>query len=162
MELMKLKGTNGTVIAYDDRVVIERAGFVASMVQGFRGSKSYFYSDLTSVGYKKPGAINGYIQFVTAGSNSGSPKSDLWGTSKETMQDENIVVLRAFDKTVPEKSEQLYNLILDKMAQSKRNTNQHATSVSSADEIGKYNDLFQQGIITENEFLAKKKQLLGL
>lgn len=33
---------------------------------------------------------------------------------------------------------------------------------SSADELGKYKDLLDKGIITQEEFDAKKKQLLGL
>ena len=33
---------------------------------------------------------------------------------------------------------------------------------SAADEIVKYKKLFDDGIITEDEFNAKKKQLLGL
>ncbi len=33
---------------------------------------------------------------------------------------------------------------------------------SSADEIKKYKELFDQGVITEEEYEAKKKQLLGL
>lgn len=35
-------------------------------------------------------------------------------------------------------------------------------NVSSANEIEKYNELFNKGIITEEEYAAKKKQLLGL
>jgi predicted Zn-dependent peptidase len=33
---------------------------------------------------------------------------------------------------------------------------------SSADELKKYKDLLDQGIITQEEFDAKKKQILGL
>lgn len=36
------------------------------------------------------------------------------------------------------------------------------TSTSIPDEIRKYKELFDEGIITEEEFSAKKKQLLGL
>ena len=36
------------------------------------------------------------------------------------------------------------------------------TSIGMADEIKKYKDLFDAGVITEEEFEAKKKQLLGL
>lgn len=34
--------------------------------------------------------------------------------------------------------------------------------ISSADEIRKYKVLLDEGIITEEEFISKKKQLLGL
>lgn len=36
------------------------------------------------------------------------------------------------------------------------------TAISSADELKKYKELFDSGIITQEEFESKKKQLLGL
>ena len=41
-------------------------------------------------------------------------------------------------------------------------TNKGNTTPSPADEILKYKELMDQGIITQEEFEAKKKQLLGL
>ena len=41
-------------------------------------------------------------------------------------------------------------------------TNTPVQDVSAADEIRKFKALMEEGIITEEEFLAKKKQLLGL
>lgn len=162
MELMRLKGTNGTIIAYEDRVVVERTGLFAFASHGFKGDKTYFYSDLSSIGFRKPGMANGYMQFIVAGSNPSKPTSDLFGTSKETMRDENVVVLRAFDKSVPESSEKLYNLILDKMSGSRNRNSSPSAPVSGADEIKKYNDLYKQGIISEAEFNAAKKKILGI
>ena len=37
-----------------------------------------------------------------------------------------------------------------------------AAETSSADELRKYKQLLDEGVITEEEFEAKKKQLLGL
>jgi predicted Zn-dependent peptidase len=37
-----------------------------------------------------------------------------------------------------------------------------ATTASTADELKKYKELLDAGIITQEEFDAKKKQLLGL
>lgn len=44
----------------------------------------------------------------------------------------------------------------------KLTTSTPASSVSNADEILKYKSLLDSGIITQEEFYAKKKQLLGL
>ncbi len=49
--------------------------------------------------------------------------------------------------------------ILNKLNKEKTSEN---TSVSAADEIKKYKDLLDSGIITQEEFDAKKKELLGL
>ena len=43
-----------------------------------------------------------------------------------------------------------------------RITSSKEESFSNADELKKYADLKDQGIITEEEFQAKKKQILGL
>lgn len=40
--------------------------------------------------------------------------------------------------------------------------NRNKQNTSNADELEKYKDLYDRGIITEEEFTAKKKQLLGL
>lgn len=42
------------------------------------------------------------------------------------------------------------------------NTNNCSKTISEADELVKFKNLFDQGVITEDEFNAKKKQLLGL
>lgn len=39
---------------------------------------------------------------------------------------------------------------------------QQAAFISEADELAKFKKLLDQGILTEEEFAAKKKQLLGL
>ena len=161
--LMRLKATDGTIIAYDDRVVISRQGLMAVSTHGFKGDKTFFYTDLASIEYKKPGATNGYLHFVTPGSVSKSPKVNLFGTSKDTLEDENTVTLRAFNKDVPSESEKLYNLILEQMQQAKTpNVSNNNTPLSGADEILKYKSLLDSGIITQAEFDAKKKQILNL
>lgn len=122
-KLMELKGTNGTIIAYDDRVVIERKGFLAFVSQkGFTGSRTYFYKDLNSVEYKKPGLTNGYMKFILAGTIDSNATAGLFKTSQSSMQDQNTVILRAFKKDTPKLSEDLYNLIMENISKN-RNTN---------------------------------------
>jgi len=58
------------------------------------------------------------------------------------------------------KKKEVQQAILD--AQSKFSGNGNNSKASDADEIMKLNDLKEKGIITEAEFEAKKKQILGL
>lgn len=55
---------------------------------------------------------------------------------------------------------------LDKMLANSRNKNNTSSTViqssSSADELKKYKDLLDSGVITQEEFDAKKKVFLGL
>ena len=45
---------------------------------------------------------------------------------------------------------------------SKSKSAQGASAISSADELKKFKELLDMGVITQEEFDAKKKQLLGL
>lgn len=160
-ELMSLKGTNGTVTAYDDRVVISRKGLAAFAAQGIKGDKTIFYSDLASVEFKKPGWTNGYMQFVYAGTVNTSAKVGVLGTSMKSLKDENTVVLRAFNKKVPQQSEELYNLLLKKIQEYKQSSSRSSGQGSVADELTKLAKLKEQGILTQDEFDKKKAELLG-
>ena len=55
-------------------------------------------------------------------------------------------------------------IIEEKMALSKNNNvaNNTVNNTSSADEIRKYKELLDDDIISQDEFNAKKKELLGL
>lgn len=61
-----------------------------------------------------------------------------------------------------EKAEQFYQLIFEKISETKASRVPVTPAHSGADEIRKYNDLYKQGIITEDEFTAAKKKILGL
>ena len=52
--------------------------------------------------------------------------------------------------------------LLDRICNSTNQDIQPQTQGSAADEIKKFKELLDSGIITEDEFNAKKKQLLGL
>ena len=74
--------------------------------------------------------------------------------------------------TDTKKSGMIYNLckkagentvaLLDRICGSVETPVQPQTNISAADEIKKFKELLDSGIITEEEFNAKKKQLLGL
>ncbi len=161
--LMELKGTNGTITAYENKVVISRKGVFAIASQGFKGDRTFFYNDLSGIDYKKPGWTNGYIKFLTPGTLGTSPRVSLMGSSPESMQDENTVILRAFNSDTPKLSEDMYNLLMEKINISKSGPANSTTSAfSSADEILKYKQLLDASIISQDEFENKKKQLLNI
>lgn len=159
--IMELKGTNGTILAFDDKVIIKRKGLFAFASQGIKGDTTFFYKNLSGIDYKKPGMTNGYIRFVTSGTVAHNTKTGIFSTPLESAQDPNTVILRAFNRKIPILSEDLYNLIMEKINDVQALKN-NVTTVSSADEIAKFKNLLDDGIITQEEFDAKKKQLLGL
>ena len=63
---------------------------------------------------------------------------------------------------ISKKASELVVSTLERICNSAESLTQSQGSPSAADEIKKFKELFDSGIITEEEFNAKKKQLLGL
>lgn len=163
-ELMSLKATNGTITAFDDRVVIQRKGAFAIASQGIVGDRVFYYKDLSSVEYKKPGMINGYLKFITAGTIASNASvnaaqiKQLFTTDKKITEDENTVLLRAFDRKTPQLADDMYKLILDRMSACK--SQQPIINTSVADELLKLKTLLDCGAITQTEFDVQKAKIL--
>ncbi|WP_435334381.1 NINE protein [Haloarchaeobius sp. TZWWS8] len=68
--LMAIKGVNGKVTLYDDRLEISREGIgmLHKMQHGFKGDKEIPYESITSIQLRKPSSVTrGYIQFGQSG-----------------------------------------------------------------------------------------------
>lgn len=161
-KIMKLKGTNGTIIADADKVIIQRKGFIAFATQkGLTGNRTYFYKDINAVEFKKPGLTNGYMKFILAGTIDSSATTGLFKTSQSSMQDQNTVILRAFKKSVPKLSEDLYNFIMENILKCRNSSNTVIQASSNLDELKKLSGLKNNGVISEKEFEDQKKKLLS-
>ena len=104
-----------------------------------------------------PGAFfAGYIQFEYPGSDS---------TNKSPYESENAVVFNKKDNI--KLMEDIYNYIENRIVEEKKAKRAPASTIvqqatSPAEELKKMKELLDMGIITQEEFDAKKKQLLGL
>lgn len=159
MEIFNLKCTNGLLKVYEDRVIISRNTAAGFMAQGLKGEKTFFYRDLTSVEYRKPTLwANGYMKFIIAGMSETEQNLGLFGsTTTEAAKDSNTLILRAFNKEKVKESEEIYSYILQKISESK---NVKTSNNSNADEIIKFKQLLDSGVITQEEFNKKKQELL--
>ena len=148
----RLTGRNARLIVYEDKVVIERIGFLNKLNYGFSGDKTILMQSISSIQYKAGGGIlNGFLQFGIIGGN------ERQGGVSRAVSDENSIV---FTKDKNEKAETIKAYIEDKIAErSKPISTVNQSSV--ADEIRKLKSLLDDGIITEEEYNAKKKQLLA-
>lgn len=160
VEIFKLKCTNGILLVYDDKIVISRKTALGFFSQGLKGEKVFFYKDLSSIEYKKPSVwANGYIKFLTPGTIETKQNIGFLGnTTLDAAKDPNTLILRAFNKEIPEKSEEIYNFILKKIKEYKTSIVQ--SNISNADEIIKFKKLLDERIITQEEFEKKKQELL--
>jgi hypothetical protein len=164
-ELISLKATNGIIYVYEDRVVISRKSVMGFVTQGIRGDRTFHYEDISSIDYKRPSLLaNGYLQVIIAGTPHTNARVGLLASSRESAADANTVILRAFNRETPQIADEIYNLILSKMAEARKRSSSFTTSesVSTTDEIRKYKALLDEGIISQEEFDTKKKKLLGM
>jgi len=137
---------------YEDRIVISHSGVLNAISMGVHGDKTIYFSDLTAVQFKKAGFLAGHIQFSLLGGR------ESVGGVFAAAADENSITFGSKDN---ELAEEIVAYIQGKIKEAKQpKVTMAATSV--ADEIMKLKGLLDIGIITQAEFDAKKKQLLGL
>lgn len=154
-----------TLIVYENRCIISttstgKAFMFGGLMKATRGDKEIYYSDITSVQFKNLETTTGFIQFEYPGSQSGnnytSENSFIFSATIGTNRYHEL------QRIMPP----IYEYIQKRIRVYKENKNSTATIIkqdlSSADEIKKFKDLLDAGIISQEEFDAKKKQLLGL
>ena len=145
------KGYNGTIIVRDQTLVIKRGTKGFLLGGGFlRGDKTIPYSSIVAVQLKKAGLVAGYIQFTLMGGSEA--KSGLF----QSAMDENSVNFQTWGGANL-KFEELRKIVEEKMRESK-----NPMKSNSLDDIEKLAALREKGIVTEEEFQQKKKQLMGL
>lgn len=130
-------------VVLDDNIVtiIQKSGFLTK-----RSENAISISSITSVVTSKPGLLPGDIQFIVGGE-----VRDLVNYSK-------LNEVSLFD------DKQYQNALLMKkyIEEYSRSDTKQNNAVSVTDEILKFKKLFDDGVLTEVEFSAKKKQLLNL
>ncbi|MBR7071824.1 MAG: SHOCT domain-containing protein [Clostridia bacterium] len=153
--VMQISTALAELKVYEDHCVLTAKKNAVSLLitnKFFAGDKKFYYSDLTSVQFRDPGLItDGYMEFEYPGSRSGN--------SSGAYTSENAI---AFTKKDLEKMKEIYNYVDGKIREYKNKGNETVQQLSPADELKKFKELLDAGIITQDEFDAKKKELLGL
>lgn len=148
-------GVGDILVVYEDRILIRHKGALNFFAMGIKGDKTVYYTDITAIQFKKAGFVAGHIQFAIMGSHEDK------GGAFSAAGDENTITIGSEQNAY---AEEIVNYMNSKIREFKtaRGTTQVVNNVSSADEILKFKQLLDAGIITQEEFDAKKKQLLGL
>lgn len=124
-------------------------GFSNAINKGLSGEKIYDLKNISGVQYKKPGMTTGYLQIILIGGR------DARGGVMGAVRDENSITFsKKEDHLILELKEYIEKSISDRSAP--------ASSSSNLDEIKKLKDLLDIGAITQEEYDAKKTQLLNL
>jgi hypothetical protein len=147
------KGYNGNLILTDTGVVIKR-GVKGFLLGGgmLRGDKTIPYSSIVAVQLKKAGMTAGYIQLTLKGGSEA--KSGLF----ESTTDENSI---NFHSAFGGNNNELFSEA-KKVIEERINAANSPAKNSGISDLEKLAELKEKGIITQEEFNAKKKSILGL
>lgn len=145
---------------YENKVVFTSTQSTSTVITGLvfgtsmtQGEKTIYYKDAIGVQYKPSSIADGYIQIETAAGGVSSSSSQYNGenaiqfSGKQSNEDAEIIVT-----FIRKQIEEIKNTPASGIIQ----------QLSPAEEIKKFKDLLELGAITQEEFDAKKKQLLGL
>ncbi len=151
-----IKGARGRSIkVFEDKVIITVKAGIGSFLTGnvSDGEKTIYYSDVIGVQFKKSGLQLGYLQLETASAQMNNKANNFFTENSFT-----------FDTTTTtnEKMEEVAGYVKQRVEQIKQQKNNPTASLSPAEEIMKFKNLLDTGIISQEEFDTKKKQLLGL
>jgi hypothetical protein len=146
-----MRGVQDQVEVFEDKVTITPKGVLGFLNKGLKGTKEIPFHSITAIQFKEAGLMfNGYIQFTIQGGNE-STKGIYKATS-----DENTIMFAKKDNTLVIKIKEHIDSEIRKLKVPQVNQ-----SISLSDELQKIADLKAQGILSDDEFLAAKKRLIG-
>jgi hypothetical protein len=151
--LYAMNGVQDLLFVYADKVCITPRGILGFLNKGMKGTKAIPFASITAIQFKEAGLFwNGFIQFTIPGGNES--RGGLFAAT----QDENTFMFKAA-RGGNKRASEIKNYI-ETEAQKLR-TSHPSTSTSLADELQKLAALTAQGILSDSEFNAAKKRLLG-
>ncbi len=161
-QIAEFKGQNGKIIVCDEYLEISRKTFGGYVSQGGAlGERKYFYKNINTIEYKKPTFVaNGYFKLIVSGTEETNAKAGLLSSSRESMRDQNTVILRAFTKKVSAETDRIYELIMQKILEAKKDV-PHETNNDKFDQLKKLGELKTSGILSDEEFQKEKEKLLN-
>lgn len=158
--ILSFIGINGVIDLYDNKLVITRdeTKFSSLIAHGIKGNKTIPLSSISAVQIKtkinskkiRDNTVDGYIQFTILG----GVESKLGLI--DALMDENTVT---FASDMTSEFENLKDLIISKQS---NNLNSASDITQNLIAIEKLAELKEKNYITEEEFIAKKKQFLNL
>ena len=143
---------------YENKVVFTSTQSTSTLVTGLlfgtsvtQGEKTIYFKDAVGVQYKPCSIADGYIQVETAAGGVSTSNSQYSG--------ENAI---QFAKRCNEDAEIIANYIRKQIEDIKNApVGGFIQQVSPAEELKKFKELLDMGVLTQEEFDAKKKEILG-
>jgi len=153
--MIEAKGYNGTLILTENSLILKRSGFLSKMQFG-SSDKEIPLRSITALQFKETSMWSnlGYIQIIYKGSIEKQVRI-LNGASS----DENTILFKKNqEKAFQEIKTKVNNIISNGFS----SANNHSNQTNDLNDLEKLAELKTKGIITEEEFALKKKQILGI
>lgn len=145
-----MKGVGGLLEVYEDRVNITPKGVLGFLNKGLKGTKSIPFFSITGVQFKKSGMTSGYIQFTMPGGNESR------GGVLAATRDENTFMFARQNELAIEIKDYIENRI-----QELHRPQASSPAFSITDELQKLVDMKTNGILSDDEFEAAKRRIIG-
>ncbi len=145
-----------TLSVYEDCVSLTPKGFLGFATKGMAGERKIFYKDISSVQFKpSTKLLSGFIEFYFAGHNTQKQGGGLFaGTNNDNR-------FTFYHKFLPDMVK-INDYIQSKINNITITNPPTIDNTDSVTELKKYKQLLDDGIITQEDYDTKKKQLLGL
>lgn len=155
--LAKVKGDFGQgFVVTDKHVFIVKWGFMTGSTLGGK-CVSYAYPNITGVHISKQ-AVKAMVQVLTPATQA-NIKLSYWGkrgTGNDAAESDYAVTFGSADMPV---FQQAVQLAREHMGNTSQTTDRQPDTIHQLEQLAQLKD---KGVLTEQEFAAKKKQLLGL
>ena len=163
--IAEITGIDGAkAILYSDHLVIDRtkSASVTFTAKGLNAPdkicKTIYFRDIASIEFKEASkkmfvTINGMFRVILKGSSI-----PVTASTAERNLDPNLI---QFMTEYNDAARKMKDYIEAELQRSPAEA-PPASQISAAEEIKKFKELLDSGIITQEEFDAKKKQLLGI
>jgi Short C-terminal domain len=159
--IVKLKGRFGEgFVISEKRVYILKWGFQAGHTFGGE-STAYEFMNITGLQLNKH-MTSGFVEILSAATQA-NPKLSYWGDrgkGNNATESNYAVTFNPHKQT--EAFQEAVNIGRRLINKAHQGQHQHSAGGGDLDQLEKLATLKEKGIITEGEFEAKKKQLLGL
>lgn len=160
--IYSIKGVRGRHIdVFDNKCIITTKVTIGSLLthNATDGAKTIYYADVVGVQFKEPGITIGYLQLETPGLTMNNAASNFFNENSFT-----------FDTTVisTEKMREVAAYVENRVQEIKHPKVElpaqvaPTTQFSVADELLKFKQLLDMGVLTQEEFDKKKNELLNL
>lgn len=148
-----MKGVQDLIEVFDDKLLITPKGVLGFLNKGLKGTKTIPFASIQAIQFREAGVIvSGYIQFTIAGGNESK------GGVLSAAKDENTFMFAQAKNNAAAK--QIVSFIEASVA-SLRSPPKTVRGTSLSDELKGLAKLRDDGVLTNEEFQAAKRKLIG-